>query len=204
MKHPLALGCCALAAAISPAMGCDLCTVYNASAARGQGNTGLHLSLAEQFTHSGTLQENGSEISDPIGQYRDSSITSLILGYNFHPRVSVSVSVPYIHRAFKRAEGFAVEHGTEAGLGDMALVGRWVVLFQPEHEYTYSVSLFGGVEFPTGDSDRLREEVNEVDIPGAPPSGIHGDDLTLGSGSFDGIVGVSGSAGWRRLLFTAD
>src|SRR6185503_18636251 len=148
MKHPLALGCCALAAAISPAMGCDLCTVYNASAARGQGNTGLHLSLAEQFTHSGTLQQDGSEISDPIGQYRDSSITSLIAGYNFHPRFGISLNVPYIYRSFKRAEGFEVERGTESGLGDMALVGRWLVLSKPEHEFAYSLSLLGGVELP--------------------------------------------------------
>jgi hypothetical protein len=204
MKHALSLGCCLLAAAASFSKACDLCTVYNASAARGQGNIGLNLSLVEQFTHSGTLQENGSETADPIGQYRDSSLTSLILGYNFHRRASVSLSIPYIHRAFKRAEGFEVERGTEAGLGDVTLVGRWVVLFKPEHEFSYAVSLLGGVEFPTGDSDRLREEVNEVDVPGAPPSGVHGDDLTLGSGSFDGVVGVSASAGWQRWLVTAD
>jgi hypothetical protein len=28
-----------------------------------------------------------------------------------------------------------------------------------------------------------------VDVPGAPPSGIHGHDLTLGTGSYDGIFG---------------
>ena len=193
-----------LAANMATLEACDLCAVYNANAAQGEGNAGFHLALAEQFTHSGTLQDNSREIADPIGQYRDSSITSFILGYNFTPRWGVTLNVPYIHRSFKRAEGFEVERGTESGLGDLSLTGRWLVLHKPEHEYSYSLSLLGGVELPTGDSDRLREEVNEVETPGAPPSGVHGNDLALGSGSFDGVVGVSGSAGWRRLFVNVD
>lgn len=204
MKFPLALGWCCAAAMSPPLHACDLCAVYNANAARGEGGTGWHVALAEQFTHSGTLQQDGSEISDPIGQYRDSSITSLIVGYNFHPRFGVGLNVPYIHRSFKRAEGFEVERDTESGLGDLALVGRWLVLSKPEHEYSYSLSLLGGVEFPTGSASHLREEVNETEVPGAPPSGVHGNDLALGSGSFDGIVGVSASGQWRRLVFMAD
>ena len=210
MKFPLALGWCCAVAFGSPLHACDMCAVYNANAARGEGSTGWHVALAEQFTHSGTLQQDGSEIADPIGQYRDSSITSLIVGYNLHPRFGVSLNVPYIHRAFQRVESGAhgglavVEHDTESGLGDMALVGRWLVLSKPEHEFAYSLSLLGGVEFPTGDANRLSEEANETEEPDAPPSGVHGNDLALGSGSFDGIVGVSGSAQWRRLVFTAD
>lgn len=190
--------------AVPGAMSCDLCAVYNASAARGESGAGFHLALAEQFTHSGTLQEEGSEIHDPIGQYRDSSITTLIAGYNVNERFGVSLNVPYIYRTFKRAEGFTVERGTESGLGDIALLGRFFPLIKRTEEYTVSVSLLGGVEFPTGDTDRLREEVNEMEVPGAPPSGVHGDDLTLGSGSFDGIIGTAASVRWRRAFFTAD
>ena len=61
-----------------------------------------------------------------------------------------------------------------------------------------------GVEFPTGDSGRLRQEHDEVEVPGAPPSGVHGNDLALGSGSFDAIVGGAANARWRRLFFSAD
>jgi len=185
-------------------MACDLCAVYNASAARGESSAGFHIAVAEQFTHSGTLQDNGEEISDPVGQFRDSSITSLILGYNLHPRFGLGLNLPYIHRSFRRAEGFEIEEGTESGLGDMSLLGRFVVYTKPEHEYSIFLSVFAGVEFPTGDSDRLQEEVGEEEIPGAPPSGVHGNDLALGSGSFDAIAGVSGNAQWRRFLFAAD
>jgi hypothetical protein len=187
-----------------PAAGCDLCAVYNATAARGENTAGFHLTLAEQFTHSATLQHEGSKVSDPIHQYRDSSITSLIPGYNFNKRFGISLNVPYIHRTFRRAEGIAVKRGTESGIGDIALLGRFVVFRKVEHEYSCALSLLGGVEFPTGDSRRLREEVNEVEVPGAPPSGVHGNDLALGSGSFDGVTGAAGNVRWRRLFFSAD
>jgi hypothetical protein len=61
----------------------------------------------------------------------------------------------------------------------------------------------GGVKFPTGDADRLKEELNEIPPPpGVPESAIHGHDLALGSGSYDGIVGGSLFARWKRLFAT--
>ena len=196
-----------LFAGVTASCGCDLCAVYNSSAARGESSQGFHLTLAEQFTHSGTLQQEGSEIPDPVGQYRDSSITTAVVGYNVNQRFGVSLNLPYIHRTFRRAEGFEVEKGSESGLGDISLVGRFfpfIPFTEADHDYSISFSLLGGVEFPTGDSDRLREEVDEAEVPGDPPGGVHGDDLALGSGSFDGIVGAAANARWRRLFFSAD
>jgi len=193
-----------LFAGIAATCGCDLCAVYNSSAARGESSQGFHLTLAEQFTHSGTLQQEGSEISDPVGQYRDSSISTLVVGYNVNQRFGVSLNLPYIHRTFRRAEGFELEKGSESGLGDISLLGRFFPFAKTEHDYSISFSLMGGVEFPTGDSGRLREEVDDVEVPGAPPGGVHGNDLALGSGSFDGIVGAAANARWRRLFFSAD
>jgi len=116
----------------------------------------------------------------------------------------VTLNVPYIYRSFRRVEGGVVENGTESGLGDMALLARFIPLRVFEHDYSISLGVFGGVEFPTGDSDRLQEEVNEVGVPGAPESGIHGNDLALGSGSFDGIVGMTAMGRWKQLLMTVD
>src|SRR5688500_18442584 len=93
-----------IAASASATYGCDLCAAYNASAARGESSGGFHISLAEQFTHSATLREEGAELGDPADQYRDSSITTAVLGYNFSPRFGVSLNLPYIHRTFRRAE----------------------------------------------------------------------------------------------------
>ena len=162
------------------------------------------MTIAEQFTHSGTLQHNGDKVSDPFRQFRDSSITSLIPGYNFNSRFSASLNVPYIHREFRRVEESVVERGSESGIGDISLLGRFVAYAKPEHDYSVFVSLLGGIEFPTGDSSRLREEANEIDDPLAPPSGVHGNDLALGSGSFDPIVGLSSNARWKQFLFGLD
>ena len=63
--------------------------------------------------------------------------------------------------------------------------------------------MLGGVKFPTGSTDRIKEEFNEMEVPDAPESGIHGHDLTLGTGSFDGIVGTGVFTRWKRLFLTA-
>src|SRR5687768_4766926 len=65
-----------LVGGVAGVWGCDLCAVYNAGAARGESAAGFHVAVAEQFTHSGTLQHEGAEVVDPAGQYRDSAITA--------------------------------------------------------------------------------------------------------------------------------
>jgi hypothetical protein len=74
------------------------------------------------------------------------------------------------------------------------------------HEPDFSVSalLIGGVKFPTGGTSRIKEEFNEVEVPGAPVSGIHGHDLTLGTGSYDGIIGGQTSLRYKSFFFQAD
>ena len=62
----------------------------------------------------------------------------------------------------------------------------------------------GGVKFPTGDTSRLKEEFDEKEIPGAPESGIHGHDLALGTGSYDGIFAGQTSIRYRNLFLQAD
>jgi hypothetical protein len=60
------------------------------------------------------------------------------------------------------------------------------------------------VKFPTGDARRLREEFHETEVPGAPESGIHGHDLTLGTGSYDGIFGGQLSLRYKNFFATAE
>jgi hypothetical protein len=72
--------------AASPAVACDLCAVYNASAAHGEVEKGFFAGVAEQFTYFGTLQDNGHEIRDPASQKLESSITQVYAGYNVNSR----------------------------------------------------------------------------------------------------------------------
>lgn len=161
--------------------------------------------VAEQFTEFKTLQFEGREVANPTGQHLESSITQLVVGYNLTSRVALQISVPFIYRSFERPEGFAMDRGTESGLGDVSLVADAVVFLLEPHEsdLALSVSLLGGVKSPTGATDRLKEEFNEIEVPAAPQSGIHGHDLTLGSGSFDGIFGAQTAVRYRRFFFEA-
>jgi hypothetical protein len=79
-----------------------------------------------------------------------------------------------------------------------------------------------GMKYPTGNSDRLKEEVpldprdqlNEQFFGAAPDrgggahdavaSGIHGHDLALGTGSFDSIFGGQLLATWDRAYWTTE
>jgi hypothetical protein len=73
-----------------------------------------------------------------------------------------------------------------------------------EPDFTSSATFIAGVKFPTGGSSRLKEEFNEVEVEGAPESAIHGHDLTLGTGSYDGIFGGQVSLRYKNFFFQQD
>lgn len=231
-------------AVIATAGACDLCGCYTPQidatlqaadpsafgemwpAAREHGGWLSHTYVAgaEQFTHFGTLQLDGDEVENPTGQFLDSSITQLVAGYSFTSRFALQINLPLIYRSFERPEGFAIDRGTESGLGDLSLLGKFVLFHKEvggttalkfddpknphfetrEPDLTISALLLGGIKFPTGGTSRLKEEFNEVEVPGAPESGIHGHDLTLGSGSYDGIMGGQFSLRYKLFFFLAD
>jgi hypothetical protein len=233
---------CALLGPWASANACDLCGCYTpqieampetemsafgqpaTSNGRGGWLSHSYFAVAEQFTHFGTLQDEGVEVENPTGQYLDSSITQLVIGYSLNSRFALQVNIPLIYRSFERPEGFEIDRGTESGLGDISLLGKFVLFHHQsggraslkfddpknphfestEPDFTASALLIGGVKFPTGNTDRLEEEFDETETPGGPPSGIHGHDLSLGTGSFDGIIGGQTSLRYKSFFFEAD
>src|SRR5262245_45274520 len=158
----LAVCVCSLAT-LQPVMACDLCGVYSASQARPEIGRGPFAGVAEQFTHFGTVQVDGQEVPNPTGQYFDSSISQLFAGYNFNERLGVQFNLPIIYRSFKRPDGQGgIDRGTESGLGDVSLLGTFVPYVKLGEKFTFSWSVLGGIKFPTGSTDRLQEEFNEV------------------------------------------
>jgi len=210
----------ALAILIPVARSCDLCAIYRAGDARGETSTGLLLIVAEQYIPYRTSQYNGTKVTPPDPSYVDSSITHLVAGYNFTPRFGVNLNVPLTHLSFDRTDlRYSLtappvrytEQGTEFGIGDVAMIGRVTVLQQNEMDRGYAVNVLAGVKFPTGNAGRLQDEVDQARIyqsllpPGTPHdplghsiSSVHQSSLALGSGSFDGIFGVTASARWDR------
>lgn len=199
------------------ARACDICAIYTATSEQ-SGRTGFRLGLAEQYSYFGTERLGGTEVTLPASEHMDSSVTQFLLGYAFSPRIAVQLTIPYIDREFTRIRNHQVESGTESGVGDMALLGNVLAYHGIAGESLFQFSVLGGVKFPTGSSDRLAEEF--VTTPRAAASrkarpaaaaptilplegGLHGHDLALGSGSFDGIVGGQLFWSWRRYFVGA-
>lgn len=189
------------AANIQPLAACDFCAVYTATEAHA--GKGFYGGVAEQFTHFSTMQHEGHFVPNGAGQYLDSLISQVFAGYNFNERLGVQLNVPVIYRSFKRPAGFATDRGSESGAGEVSLIGKFTAYRHQSEDVTVFVNLLGGIKFPTGNTRRITEEFNEVEVPGAPASGIHGHDLTLGSGSFDGLVGVNVYARYQRMFVGA-
>src|SRR2546422_11717684 len=85
-------------------LACDLCAIYSASSARGEIGTSAFAGVAEQFTHFGTVQVDGTKVDDPSAQYLDSVISQLYFGNNFTDRMGVQFNVPVVDRSFKRPD----------------------------------------------------------------------------------------------------
>jgi hypothetical protein len=200
---------CAVATALflaAPVAGaCDLCSVYTASMAHGE-TGGAYAGIATQFTRYDELREEGHRVHDDGGQYLDSAITQAFIGYGFGPRLNLQLTVPWIHRSWERPEHEGVDKGSESGIGDISAIAQYTLLRRDTEDHTLVWRVLGGIEFGTGDTDRLTEELEEghADAHGAAlagpkhggsHSGIHGHDLAFGSGSTDFLVGTS--AFWR-------
>jgi hypothetical protein len=205
--HPMAPRHHSIIAILSSLAGaahaCEFCSVASVTDARST-QPGWFAGLDQRFTHFGTLRDDGDEVDNDLDQRLDSALIQLVVGYRFDRIWGLQAVAPYVHRSFRRAEGFAVDSGTESGFGDLSLVGTATVWESTHEQVTGILTLLAGVKAPTGDSGRLIEEENEIVIPGAPESGVHGHDLARGSGSWDGLVGVTAFARWRRLFMTAD
>jgi hypothetical protein len=227
---------------------------------------GLTIGASEQFTRMKTLQQDGSEIDNDARQKLDSSITQIYLGYHITPRFGVQVNTPFIHRTFRRTIESGIENGSVSGIGDVSVAANWLAIDHRKDDFVCQVQLTAGFKFPTGDSDRLKEESaeghhhggeesehaeeepapevhhhfegNQQGLAGRVPrhngfdhdaeaghsegdhesegdhsaeegtelpvSGVHGHDLALGTGSFDGIFGASINLRWKRVFFTGE
>src|SRR5437879_4921961 len=183
---------------------CDLCSVYAAMEAQGVSGQGPFGGVVEQYMHSGTLQNNGHEVPNTIGQFIDSSVLQIFAGYNFNSRFELQLNLPVIYRSFKRPLGSGTESGTLTGIGDVSLIGNVLAYQKLEKDFSFSWSLLAGVKFPTGDSERLNQPetitttssggshshgsvVIVTTSPALAESGVWGHALALGTGSLDGI-----------------
>jgi hypothetical protein len=212
-----------LTATVPAARACDICAVYTA-VELGRGRVGIRVGAAEQYSHFATLKEGTDTVPNP-GERLDSSISQVFAGYNFTPDIGVQLNLPIIYRSYRRLEEGALVSGSESGIGDLTLLGQYTPFHAVGERGLMRFTVFGGLKFPTGDPDRLKEELSEEhdhevsadDLfpPGfgrtsalgsvahtESESGIHGHDLALGSGSVDGILGGEVFLNYDRFFWT--
>ena len=193
---------------------CELCAIYSASNDRGGGSSGFQFTIAEQYVSAHTLFFEGrsaSQYTFYTPAFLDSSYIHVVPTYNFSSRFGLSLNQPIIHREFRRVEQQPTrdldESGTITGLGDLALIGRLGLLQINKMKYSLNINLLAGVKFPTGDPARLDNEVNaaKADLaefgaghPHGTADGVHEHDLSLGSGSYDGVFGLTTNLRWKQ------
>lgn len=197
---------------------CELCAINNATSARAEA-AGFVFSLGEQYIYAHTPQLHGEPLPEQPhtflnDQYLDTSITHLIPGYNFNRDFGLSLNVPIVRKdyTYYRFGDLGNTTGKSEGLGDLALVLRWTPWSVQKMTHSVRFNLFGGVKMPTGDTRHLREDVQQEayfdQVFGVGHdhafSAVHLHDLTLGSGSYDGIFGVTAKARWKKLFATAE
>lgn len=206
-----------LAAVGAQAYACELCAIYSGSHDGAGAGHSWFTGAAEQFTTFGGLQLNGKDVANTANQSIESSTTQFILGYNFNERFSLQANIPYIHRSFRRPNGALIDEGNVSGLGDAVLVGKLLLLRKETENSSFAWNLLGGLKFPTGSTTQLQDETQRLGTllnttgsthghthgSDTAESAIHGFDLTLGSGSFDGRIGTSVYYRHKRLFFSA-
>lgn len=211
----------AILAVASAAQACEICAIYTSTEMQ-ESRIGIRAGVAEQFTRFATLQRDGDEVANPHRERLESSITQLLVGYTAHPRFAVQLNLPVIHRSFRRLEESGVTSGTVSGVGDLTVSALATVWSRVNPRSVQRGSLLLGIKLPTGDPDRLREELgpdtsHDLD-PFIPPpfrnrwfprhsgtgmeSGVHGHDLAMGTGSTDVLLGAHGLATFRRWYAT--
>ena len=141
-RFPLAI---VLAAAPAALPACDLCSVYTAGMAHGE-TSGWYAGASEQFTRYDDLREEGHIIHDDGGQYLDSSITQLFIGYGATDRLGLQLNIPYINRKFKRPEDGINEKGTVSGLGDVTGIAQYTLVRHDDEDQTWQWRVLGGID----------------------------------------------------------
>jgi hypothetical protein len=130
--------------------------------------------VSEQFTSFNTVKDGDETTDNENGEWLQSSITQFVAGFTFHPRFGVQVNVPLISRKYRRVFEGQFDNDDETGVGDVSLIARFNAFERVTERNVVRIDLFGGLKFPTGDSDRLAEELEHHE-EGAPEGDGAGD-----------------------------
>lgn len=105
--------------------------------------------------------------------------------YGATERLALSLTIPYLDKELKFTESGLRRKRHDSGIGDITLLGKYRIYTKDYPGKTSRLSVTGGIKLPIGEDD-------EEDSLGRLPQ-----DLQLGSGSFDPIIGTAYT--WQTL-----
>jgi hypothetical protein len=202
---------------------CETCAVYSPPELRnllsGEHDYNAKLNWFTRYSKL-DVRLNGTSEEPNMGEEIDSYINQLSLEYVVTPKLKAQISVPYLHRDFKRLQDDVLVSDDESGIGDISVLGKYRICKTEKNDTSFMVTLLAGIKTPTGDSDRLGEadhheepgsahghDAEESTGPGGESEGhaesaISGHDVALGSGSWDVFGGIK--AEWAANNWLAD
>lgn len=138
---------------------CDLCSIYSAVDSKQPLANTFSIGVAQQFSSFGKVQNEGHFIENEGNQHLESSISQIYGSYSLNDSLSFQVNLPYINRRYKRIENGEVDRGTEAGIGDMSILAKFIPYQYRNDKTIFYFQLLGGLKLPTGDDDKIAEEL---------------------------------------------
>jgi hypothetical protein len=149
--------------------------------------SGLRVSLTEIERSKRGLFRGSSEIADPSGSSLDEYRRVLGLDYGMSRGITLTALVPYVDRTFESA---GVD-SSASGLGDLALLTKYLLAHSKGHAEDFNWAVIGGLEAPTGATDAMQNAVRL-----APQ-------VQVGKGSWNPFVATSMTYGYQRSRFDA-
>ena len=163
---------------------------------------------------------------DSSEEIKSFSTTQVSATYDVLNNLGIQLTLPIVHREFFRVESTGKHSDDETGIGDMSLIAHYLPFKIREPEYSFFWGLAAGVKFPTGDTGAL-EGISAEEAPDDEHSDEHMEDehidghesrklvfrshpivsatggraLTLGTGSYDYILGSSFFGQYQKALF---
>lgn len=180
------------------AQACEFCSLYSTSELSGVRSGEISVGVSEEII-SYRKTPRGERSSKKDTEFlQDFSSTQLGIGYDISNSFSLQLAIPLLYRDFDQFHNYRGSNESESGIGDMSALLSYAPVQIREAEQTLIWTVLAGVKAPTGDTGDLHrsgvEEVHGHKFVGKHHPAFGGTDgsaLSLGSGSWDTVLGTA-------------
>ena len=114
---------------------------------------GTRVSVGETFRYGSRLYRGSSSVRDPLDRRFWELRSTVAATHGLHPRLSLSLSLPVIHREFEEEPDSGRTRQRSTGLGDLQFFVKFLPFKKNWERSAFGLTLLGGLEIPTGRTD---------------------------------------------------